>query len=63
MSLALDKTFVLVSSHLFKNLQFADIALLGGSADILQHLLDSVNLVSLAYGMEISGPNTQMVHK
>ena len=47
MSLALDKTIgvgVLVSSHLFNNLQFADdIALLVGSADNLQHLLDLVS--------------------
>ena len=63
MSLALDKTIgvgVLVGGHLFNNLQFADdIALLAGSADDLQHLLDSVSSVSLAYGMEISGPKTQ----
>ena len=63
MSLALDKTTavgVLVGGHLFNNLQFADdIALLAGSADDLQHLLDSVSSVCLAYGMEISGPKTQ----
>ena len=51
MSLALDKTIgvgVLVSNHLFKNLQFADdIALLAGSADDLQHLLDSVSSEAL----------------
>ena len=45
MSLALDKTTgegVLVGSHLFNNLQFADdIALLVRSADDMQHLLDS----------------------
>ena len=58
MSLALNKAIgvgVLVGGHLFNNLQFADdIALLAGSADNLQHLLDSVSAVSLAYGMEIS---------
>ena len=58
-SLAQDKTIgvgVLVGGHLFNNLQFADdIALLAGSAHDLQHLLDSVSSVSLAYGMEISG--------
>ena len=63
MSIALVKTIgvgVLVSSHFFNNLQFADdIALLAGSADDLQHLLDSVSSVSLAYGMEISGLKTQ----
>ena len=63
MSLALDKTVgvgVLVSGHLFNNLQFADdIALLVESADDLQHLLDSVSSVSFAYGMEISGLKTQ----
>ena len=63
MSLALDKTIgvgVLVGGHLFNNLQFADaIALLAGSAYDLQLLLDSVSSVSLAYGMEISGPKTQ----
>ena len=63
MSLALDKTIgvgVLVSSHVFNNLQFADdIALLAGSTDDLQHLLDSVSSVHLAYGMEISGPKIQ----
>ena len=63
MSLALDKTFgvgVLVSSHLFNSLWFADdIALLAGSADNLQHLIDSVSSVSLAYGMEKSGLKTQ----
>ena len=63
MSLALDKTIgvsVLVSGHLFNNLQFVDdIALLVGSADDLQHLLDSVSLVSPTYGMEISGLKTQ----
>ena len=30
-----------------------------GSSDNLQHLLDSVSSVSLAYGMEINGPKTQ----
>ena len=30
-----------------------------GSAENLQHLLDSVSSVSLAYGMEISGLKTQ----
>ena len=63
MSPALDRKIgvgVLVGGHLFNNLQFADdIALLAGSADNLQHLLDSVSSVSLAYGMEISGPKTQ----
>ena len=63
MSLALDKTIgvgVLVGGHLFNNLQSADdIALLVGSADDLQHLLDSFSSVSLTYGMEISGPKTQ----
>ena len=61
--LALGKTIgvgILVSSHFFNNLQFADdIALLAGSADNLQHLLDSVSSVSLAYGREINGPKTQ----
>ena len=64
MSLALGKTIgvgVLVSSHLFNSLQFADdIALLVGSADDLQHLLDSVSSVRLAYGMEISGPKHKL---
>ena len=51
---------VLVSSHLFNNLQFADdTAMLARSADDLQHLLDSVSSVSLAHSMEISGPKTQ----
>ena len=63
MSLALDKTIgvgVLVSGHLLNSLWFADdIALLAGSADNLQHLLDSVSSVSLAHGMEISGLKTQ----
>ena len=63
MSLAQDKTTgvgVLVIGHLFNNLQFADaIVFLAGSADDLQHLLDSVSSVTLAYGMEISGPKTQ----
>ena len=63
MSLALDKTIgvgVLVGSHLFNSLQLADnITLLAGSADDLQYLLESVSLVSLAYGMEISRPKTQ----
>ena len=63
MSLALGKTIdvgVLVGGHLFSNLQFADdIALLVGSADDLQHLLESVSSVSLAYGREISGLKTQ----
>ena len=62
-SLVLDKTVgigVLVGGHLFNNLWFADnIALLEGSADDLQYLLDSVSSVSLDYGMEISGPKTQ----
>ena len=66
MSLALDKSFgvgVLVSGHLFNNLQCADdIALLAGSADDLQHLLDPVSSVSLAYGLEISGPKTQTMY-
>ena len=63
MSLALDRTIgvvVLVGGHLFNNLQFAgNIALLAGSADDLQHLLDSVSSVSLAHGMEISELKTQ----
>ena len=63
MSLELDNTIgvgVLVDSHLFNNLQFADgVALLAGSADDLQQLLDSVSSVNLAYGMEISEPKTQ----
>ena len=63
MSLGLDKTIgvgVLVSGHLLNSLKFADdIALLAGST--LQHLLDSVSSVSLAYGMEISGPKTQTI--
>ena len=64
MSLALDKTIgvgVLVGGHLFNNLQFADdIALLVGSADDLQHLLDSVSSGSLVYGMKISGPKHKL---
>ena len=64
MSLALDKTIgvgVLDSGHLFNNLQFADdIALLAGSADNLQHLLDSVSSIGLAYGIEISGLKTKL---
>ena len=57
MSLALDKTIgvgVLAGGHLLNNLQFAGcISSLAESADDLQHLLDSVSWVSLAYGMEI----------
>ena len=63
MSLALDKTIgvgILVGRYVFNNLWFAnDIALLAESADDLQHLLDLVSSVSLAYGMEISGWKTQ----
>ena len=67
MSLTLDKTIgvnVLAGSHLFNNLQFADdIALLAGSTNNLQCLLNSVSSVSLAYDMEISGPKTETMCK
>ena len=51
---------VLVGGHLFNTLWFVDdIALLAGSADDLQHLVDSVSSANLGYDMEISGPKTQ----
>ena len=63
MSLPMDKTIgvgELVGGHLSNNLQFADdIVLLAWSADDLQHLLDSVSSVSLAYCIEICGLKTQ----